>query len=109
MTEKEFEQYLSDYLDRPHLVILGAGATMATIPNGDQNGKKSSVMNNFIEELGLGDILKNINLTTSSCNLEDIYSELYDNKIYKPERDKLEESINDYLSELKLPDYPTIY
>lgn len=38
--------------NRPHVVLLGAGATMAAIPNGDKNGRKSSVMNNFIEELG---------------------------------------------------------
>ena len=27
-----------------HTVLLGAGATMAAIPNGDKNGKKSSVI-----------------------------------------------------------------
>ena len=109
MTDKEFKLYLNDFPNKPHLVILGAGATMATIPNGDKNGKKSSVMNNFIDELGLGDILKNINLSTNSSNLEDIYSELYDKEEYKPERENLEQSIKNYLSELKLPDYPTIY
>mgnify|MGYP006866067658 CR=1 FL=1 len=29
---------------RRHTVILGAGATIATIPNGDRNGNKSSVL-----------------------------------------------------------------
>ena len=33
---------------RAHTVILGAGATMAAIPNGDRYGKKSSVMNGMI-------------------------------------------------------------
>lgn len=64
--------------NRPHVVLLGAGATMAAIPNGDKNGRKSSVMNNFIEELGMSSIIKNINLNTKSNNLEDIYSELYE-------------------------------
>lgn len=32
---------------RPHVVILGAGATMATIPNGDKNGRPCSVMHGF--------------------------------------------------------------
>ena len=36
-----------------HTVLLGAGATMAAIPNGDKNGKKSSVMNNLFSELGM--------------------------------------------------------
>ena len=49
---------------RPHLVILGAGATIATIPAGDKYGRKSSVMDNFISELQLNDLFKNIQLKT---------------------------------------------
>lgn len=49
-----------------HTVLLGAGATMAAIPNGDKNGKKSSVMNNLFSELGMNYILKNVHLHTSS-------------------------------------------
>ena len=39
-----------DVVMRAHTVILGAGATMAAIPNGDKNGKKSSVMNGMISK-----------------------------------------------------------
>ena len=62
---------------RRHTVILGAGATIAAIPNGDKNGKKSSVMNGLIEKLQLQNILDGVKLKTNSDNLEDIYSELY--------------------------------
>lgn len=62
---------------RRHTVILGAGATIATIPNGDRNGNKSSVMNGLIEKLNLNDVISNVELNTKSKNLEDIYSELY--------------------------------
>ena len=34
---------------RAHTVILGAGATVATIPDGDKYGNKSSVMNGLIK------------------------------------------------------------
>lgn len=50
MTEedKEIEENYKRYvLGRPHIVILGAGATMAAIPNGDRNGKRCSVMKGF--------------------------------------------------------------
>ena len=53
-----------------------AGATIAAIPNGDKNGKKCSVMNHFIAEMGLTELLKDAELDTDSSNLEDIYSEL---------------------------------
>jgi len=60
---------------RAHTVILGAGATMAAIPNGDRYGKKSSVMNGMISKLGLDDLLVDVELETKSENIEDIYSE----------------------------------
>ena len=61
---------------RPHVVILGAGASCAAIPNGDKNGKKISAMNGFIEKMGLSNVISKLNVHTSSDNLEDIYTEL---------------------------------
>lgn len=78
---------------RPHLVILGAGATIATIPAGDKYGRKSSVMDNFISELQLNDLFKNIQLKTNSKNLENIYSELYERNDCQNIRLALEERI----------------
>ena len=57
-----------------HTVILGAGATIAAIPNGDKNGRKSSVMNGLIENLNLQEVLDGIELRTQSNNLEDMMS-----------------------------------
>ena len=109
MSDKEFNEYIKAFASRPHLVILGAGATMATIPNGDKNGMKSSVMNNFIEELGLSYILNNIKLETNSRNIEYIYSELFSKDEYKVERENLEQAIFQHFKLLELPDSPTIY
>lgn len=94
---------------RSHTVILGAGATIATIPDGDKNGKKSSVMNGLIEKLSLSDILRGVKLNTNSENLEDIYSELYSRPEYVDIVEKLEVRIYQYFSSLELPDEPTIY
>ncbi len=38
---------------RPHVVILGAGASLAAFPNGDANGISLPLMYNFIKKLGL--------------------------------------------------------
>ena len=59
--------------NRPHVVILGAGASCAAIPEGDKYGRKISALDGFIDKLGLGNILSKINLITTSNNLEDIY------------------------------------
>ena len=61
---------------RPHVVILGAGASCAAIPTGDRNGLRISAMNGFIGRLGLSDVISSANVKTLSDNLEDIYMEL---------------------------------
>ena len=50
MTQEEAEKFEHIMKNRPHVVILGAGASVATIPNGDANGKKISVMNDFFQK-----------------------------------------------------------
>jgi DNA-binding protein Fis len=104
--ENEYERLMKN---RPHVVILGAGATMAAIPSGDKNGRKSSVMNGFIEALGMTEILKEVELQTSSHNLEDIYSELHNRPECDAIREELDRRIRAYFSELELPDEPNIY
>lgn len=94
---------------RAHTVILGAGATIAAIPNGDKNGKKSSVMTGLIEKLDLGDILATVSLKTTSDNLEDIYSELYARPECKEVVNELENRLYNYFSSLEIPDTPTVY
>jgi DNA-binding protein Fis len=109
LTTEQANRYEQLMKDRPHVVILGAGATMAAIPNGDKNGRKSSVMNGFIESLGMTDVIKNANLSTLSNNLEDIYSELHSRSECEPIRAQLDLRIRKYFAELELPNAPNIY
>lgn len=94
---------------RPHVVILGAGASVATIPNGDKNGKQSSIMNGLIEKLNLIDVIEGVDLKTKSNNLEDIYSELYKRSDCTEIVKELERRIYDYFKSLEIPDEPTVY
>lgn len=109
MSSEKANQYEHLMKNRPHVVILGAGATMAAIPNGDKNGRKSSAMNGFIKSLGMTEILKEVSLQTSSNNLEDIYSELHDRPECDAIREDLDRRIREYFSELEIPDEPNIY
>lgn len=108
-TEEEFREYQRLMKARPHVVILGAGATVATIPGGDKNGRKSSVMDGFLERLGMLDAIKGAELVTQSDNLEDIYSELHEREEYTPIRTLLDQKIREHFLELEIPDQPTIY
>lgn len=106
----DYELYMTR---KPHVVILGAGASCATIPSGDKHGKKISAMNGFIKKLGLSSIISKVNIHTSSDNLEDIYMELDERSKGEPDcrevKEQLESVIWDYMSDYQLPDEPTIY
>ena len=113
MSEINFQEYEYYMKNRPHVVILGAGASCAAIPSGDKYGRKISAMSGFIEKLGLSEIISKVELHTASDNLEDIYMELDERS--KDEADcnavkiELENVIRDYMSDFELPDEPTIY
>ena len=98
---------------RPHVVLLGAGASCAALPKGDKYGKKISAMNGFLDTLGLSEIIRKIELQTESDNLEDIYMELDERSSIDKEcaiaKDELEKRIYDYMSDYTLPDSPTVY
>lgn len=60
MTEQEALKFEILMKKRPHVVILGAGASVAAIPNGDKNGKKISVMNDFFQKTNTEYLLDNM-------------------------------------------------
>jgi len=98
-----------DLTDKRHLVILGAGASIATIKEGDRYGNKISAMDNFISKANLSDILDEVDLETQSNNLEDIYAEMHSRIDCTDLRIELERKIEDYLRGFKLPENPKIY
>lgn len=101
------EQELIDVsMERPHVVLLGAGASRAAFPHGDANGKKLPVMADFVEVLGLGGIIDQMGLP-NGANIEELYKsnvEEFSNNI-----ERVNGVISDYFGSLQLPDEATIY
>src|SRR5216110_3282602 len=61
--------------ESPHVVILGAGASLAACPNGDRYGRRLPVMANLVETVGLAPILKRGGISaTAAANFENLYS-----------------------------------
>jgi hypothetical protein len=88
-----------------HVVILGAGASIAsTIYNPERSGKRLPSMENFIEVVELGDLLG-----SSKGNFEVIYSHLYDQDPNSNVVKELEKKVFLYFESLQLPDSPTLY
>jgi NAD-dependent SIR2 family protein deacetylase len=103
------EEINSVFMKKPHVVLLGAGASYAALPNGDKYGKKLPLLNNFVEVLELESILKTYEINKNYDDFELIYSDIVSDSNLQELKKIVEKKIYNYFSDLKLPDYPTIY
>lgn len=86
---------------RPHVVLLGAGASRAALPNGDANGKILPLMNDLIEILDLNVPVTHLD---DQINFEIVYPNLS-----TTDQDEIYDRIYNHFSEFKLPQTTTIY
>ena len=93
--------------DKPHVVILGAGASRAVCPEGDKNRKKLPLMSDLVKCVGLEPKLREWEINPEQ-NFEDIFSDLFDSGKFE-KTIELEEIISIYFNKLELPNSPTIY
>ncbi len=96
-------------MKRPHLVIIGAGASFAALPDGDKNGRKLPLMKNFVEILNLHELLKSIKVEDVNINFEEIYNDLVESKKYPEIIKEIEQRIYDYFDSIEILEKPTIY
>jgi len=96
------------YFGRPHVVILGAGASRAAFPSGDKYGRLLPLMNDLAATLDLGGPLRDNGLDPTT-NFESIYDEIARREDLAELRSLVEYRVQEYFSSLRLPDEPTIY
>jgi hypothetical protein len=93
-----------------HIVILGAGASIAsTIYAPEPSGKKLPSMDNLIEVVGLADIIRRVDPGAVSKNFEEVYSSLWLQDPHSSAIKAIEFRVRDYFGSLRLPPTPTIY
>ena len=93
----------------PHVVLLGAGASLASFKEGDANKRILPLMNNFVEVVGLNKLLEKNEINYNNQNFEEIYNDLSENEKYNALVRSIEEKTFEYFSQLKIPSTPTIY
>lgn len=96
-------------MGRPHVVLLGAGASRAAFPQGERNGKRLPVMADFFEIASIADALASAGISYSGRNFEELYSELTHDPAKAMIRETLEHAVFDYFSVLELQDEPTLF
>ena len=93
----------------PHVVIVGAGASIAACEI-DKNGKKVPLLKNIHNILGLTDELKKYNFSDEQMeDFEKLFSDINGKTEYRDLQKKLEYEVCDYFSKLQIPDEPTLY
>lgn len=93
-------------ISKPHIVLLGAGASRAAFPSGDVNKKIVPVMNDLINIPGLALILKESGIKIDPhVNFENLYSSIENDDLKK----SIEEKIKTYFSQMQLPSTATHY
>ncbi len=97
----------SVFMGRPHLVVLGAGASRAAFPDGDRNGRKLPLMADFVETLDLRSVLINWGVNPEQ-NFEEIFSEIFEHGD-AARIEFLQGKIREYFSGLRIGDRPTLY
>jgi hypothetical protein len=93
-----------------HVVILGAGASIAsTVRNKERNNKILPSMDNFIDVVGLRDLTDKLPKRLQHANFEKLYSLLHKSD---PSSDiilNIEDRVLNYFKGMELPSEPTIY
>lgn len=93
----------------PHVVIVGAGASIAACKI-DKNGKEVPLLKNIHNILELTDELTKYNFSDEQMvDFEKLFSFIYGKNKYKNLQAKLEYEVCDYFSKLVIPDAPTLY
>ena len=94
----------------PHVVILGAGATIAALPKGDKNGKEQFPMKSLSRIERVREILYEYGINPLEViDFETFFSSLYKDNPNSVIVKQIELAIFEYYKDMILPDAPTIY
>ncbi len=108
MTGMSKEEGINQVMGGRHVVILGAGASIAsTIHRPEKSGKRLPSMDNFIDVVGMQDIVAEVPKELFASNFEKLFANLHNSG--SPLIKKVEARVHSYFSDMTLPDQPTLY
>lgn len=104
------QQLIEGPLNKRHAVLLGAGASRASFPEGDASGRRLPVMDDFMEILELQPLIVKAGLEIGrESNFEVLYGRLCSDTKYANAAEAIERRTRQYFSRLSLPSGATIY
>lgn len=94
-------------LAKPHVVLLGAGATKAALPDGDNNREQVPLLREVAVALKLANRFPTDLRDLAKSDFEAAYSRLVDRDTTLTA--KIDAEVSGYFSRLQLPDAPNLY
>lgn len=95
---------------RPHVVVIGAGASLQAFPNGDANGRRLPLMRDIADMLGIRGRFGAAGLENDCVDdFERAYARLADDDRFSGIVIQIEQTIRDYFASMQLPDEVTLY
>lgn len=102
------EETESTFMGKPHVLLLGAGASKEALPNGDKNGKPVPILRELATELKIFQYFPKDLQELSKSDFEAAYSKLF-NRGQSKSLQEINNLVSEYFSELELPDQVNLY
>lgn len=103
------EEIADTRVSRPHVVILGAGASRQAFPGGDANGRTLPVMADLLDTLGLAGDVRAARLHCPPADFEGLYSEIVERADLRDLQRLVEDRVDEYFGALEMPAHATLY
>lgn len=104
-TQQEIENV---FFERPHVVILGAGASIAAVP-ADRNGKELPDMKGLLRLPRVQELFDAAGGLQKTNDFEVAYSMLRASGNHEFEADQIDQVVREFFSDIEIPDQPAIY
>ncbi len=94
---------------RPHVLLLGAGASRAAFPHGDRHGRRLPVMKDLVDILELKSDLQQFGKADIDSDFEVMFQKIAANANYAQLRKRIEQRVAEYFGNLELTPELTLY
>lgn len=94
---------------RPHVFILGAGASIAALPQGDRNGTELPDMRGLAQVAEVRDLLAEAGFSEPVEDFEAAYAAIHSDDSKAEIATRMNAAVRDFFQAVELVDEPTIY
>lgn len=97
------------FFGKPHVFILGAGASIAAMPKGDREGRPLPDMRGLSQLPEISGLFRQAGYEEPVEDFEATYAALRSDPDKSEIGDRIDLAVRNYFSEIEIPDGPTIY